>query len=256
MWSSFITHWTNAIRESRMYANAFVFGVDTLNSEQRPWHSHRRRHSRSHLRLYASTNYFYYFSSVSFQTYLIVFEIYLHNHHLINNKKYLLLVCFRSLVSLLRRAIIYWVYNSVMVLPSKKYKIDYTENSYRWIYYLFEHSLYILLAHFHIGLVARRCVSPFDLISSRHRVHAKIRQLRLCMNLNISCMATSHALLRHHPLSESEIISLSQVALNFQREAHSDTISQTRSPSSVSKVDSFSMIYLLRTSHRSPCWQL
>ena len=36
-------------------------------------------------------------------------------------------------VSLLCRAIIYWVYNSVMVLPSKKYKIDYTENSYRWI---------------------------------------------------------------------------------------------------------------------------
>lgn len=31
------------------------------------------------------------------------------------------------------RAIIYWVYNSVMVLPSKKYKIDFTENSYRWI---------------------------------------------------------------------------------------------------------------------------
>lgn len=29
------------------------------------------------------------------------------------------------------RAIIYWVYNSVMVLPSKKYKIDFTENSYR-----------------------------------------------------------------------------------------------------------------------------
>ncbi|XP_055704179.1 lachesin [Phlebotomus papatasi] len=29
------------------------------------------------------------------------------------------------------RAIIYWVYNSVMVLPSKKYLIDYTENSYR-----------------------------------------------------------------------------------------------------------------------------
>lgn len=29
------------------------------------------------------------------------------------------------------RAIIYWVYNSVMVLPSKKYKTDYTENSYR-----------------------------------------------------------------------------------------------------------------------------
>ncbi|XP_055619768.1 lachesin [Toxorhynchites rutilus septentrionalis] len=29
------------------------------------------------------------------------------------------------------RAIIYWVYNSVMVLPSKKYIIDYNENSYR-----------------------------------------------------------------------------------------------------------------------------
>ncbi|XP_051861177.1 uncharacterized protein LOC117572509 isoform X6 [Drosophila albomicans] len=29
------------------------------------------------------------------------------------------------------KAIIYWVYNSVMVLPSKKYKTDYTENSYR-----------------------------------------------------------------------------------------------------------------------------
>lgn len=29
------------------------------------------------------------------------------------------------------RAIIYWVYNSVMVLPSKKYIIDYEENSYR-----------------------------------------------------------------------------------------------------------------------------
>ena len=29
------------------------------------------------------------------------------------------------------RAIIYWVYNSVMVLPSKKYVIDYEENSYR-----------------------------------------------------------------------------------------------------------------------------
>ncbi|CAO1407962.1 unnamed protein product, partial [Diamesa hyperborea] len=29
------------------------------------------------------------------------------------------------------RAIIYWVYNQVMVLPSKKYIIDYNENSYR-----------------------------------------------------------------------------------------------------------------------------
>uniref|UniRef100_A0A182UFK3 Ig-like domain-containing protein n=1 Tax=Anopheles melas TaxID=34690 RepID=A0A182UFK3_9DIPT len=29
------------------------------------------------------------------------------------------------------KAIIYWVYNSVMVLPSKKYIIDYNENSYR-----------------------------------------------------------------------------------------------------------------------------
>ncbi|XP_055388029.1 lachesin [Condylostylus longicornis] len=29
------------------------------------------------------------------------------------------------------KAIIYWVYNSVMVLPSKKYKTEYTENSYR-----------------------------------------------------------------------------------------------------------------------------
>ncbi|XP_031631296.1 lachesin [Contarinia nasturtii] len=29
------------------------------------------------------------------------------------------------------KAIIYWVYNTVMVLPSKKYKIDFTENSYR-----------------------------------------------------------------------------------------------------------------------------
>ncbi|XP_030372124.1 lachesin [Scaptodrosophila lebanonensis] len=29
------------------------------------------------------------------------------------------------------KAIIYWVYNAVMVLPSKKYKTDYTENSYR-----------------------------------------------------------------------------------------------------------------------------
>uniref|UniRef100_A0A336LSY5 CSON003513 protein n=1 Tax=Culicoides sonorensis TaxID=179676 RepID=A0A336LSY5_CULSO len=29
------------------------------------------------------------------------------------------------------RAIIYWVYNTVMVLPSKKYVIDYNENSYR-----------------------------------------------------------------------------------------------------------------------------
>uniref|UniRef100_A0A1B0A2E6 Ig-like domain-containing protein n=1 Tax=Glossina pallidipes TaxID=7398 RepID=A0A1B0A2E6_GLOPL len=29
------------------------------------------------------------------------------------------------------KAIIYWVYNSVMVLPSKKYKTDYAENSYR-----------------------------------------------------------------------------------------------------------------------------
>ncbi|XP_055530342.1 lachesin isoform X1 [Wyeomyia smithii] len=29
------------------------------------------------------------------------------------------------------RAIIYWVYSSVMVLPSKKYIIDYNENSYR-----------------------------------------------------------------------------------------------------------------------------
>ncbi|XP_058055630.1 lachesin isoform X1 [Anopheles bellator] len=29
------------------------------------------------------------------------------------------------------RAIIYWVYNAVMVLPSKKYIIDYNENSYR-----------------------------------------------------------------------------------------------------------------------------
>lgn len=29
------------------------------------------------------------------------------------------------------KAIIYWVYNSVMVLPSKKYIIDYEENSYR-----------------------------------------------------------------------------------------------------------------------------
>lgn len=31
------------------------------------------------------------------------------------------------------RAIIYWVYNSVMVLPSKKYIIDYNENSYRYV---------------------------------------------------------------------------------------------------------------------------
>ncbi|XP_037039656.1 lachesin [Bradysia coprophila] len=29
------------------------------------------------------------------------------------------------------KAIIYWIYNSTMLLPSKKYKIDYTENSYR-----------------------------------------------------------------------------------------------------------------------------
>lgn len=29
------------------------------------------------------------------------------------------------------RAIIYWVYNSVMVLPGKKFKIDFSENSYR-----------------------------------------------------------------------------------------------------------------------------
>ncbi|XP_037906810.1 lachesin [Hermetia illucens] len=29
------------------------------------------------------------------------------------------------------KAIIYWVYNSVMVLPSKKYKTEYAENSYR-----------------------------------------------------------------------------------------------------------------------------
>ncbi|XP_037939426.1 lachesin-like [Teleopsis dalmanni] len=29
------------------------------------------------------------------------------------------------------KAIIYWVYNTVMVLPSKKYKTEYTENSYR-----------------------------------------------------------------------------------------------------------------------------
>lgn len=32
------------------------------------------------------------------------------------------------------RAIIYWVYNTVMVLPSKKYVIDYNENSYRWVF--------------------------------------------------------------------------------------------------------------------------
>ncbi|KAG4074609.1 hypothetical protein HA402_004480, partial [Bradysia odoriphaga] len=29
------------------------------------------------------------------------------------------------------KAIIYWVYNTTMLLPSKKFKIDYTENSYR-----------------------------------------------------------------------------------------------------------------------------